>query len=129
MEQLFDASHLTRVLYESWMWDGKDIELDVGFRGLHTGSDLTQVLAALGFTAEGASLLAEAAAARAPEEGLRIMLDIPGRDAYLDVSGSGNDLTDFCSVYILLEDGWMIGMDFMQGQRLSTFVVLQDKGA
>ena len=128
VEQRFDVPYLTRVNYESWMWDGKEIVLDVGFRGLRTGDDLTDVLITLGFTSEGASLLAEVASSRPPEEGLRIVLNIPGRDAYLDVSGSGDDLTDFCSIHIFLDDGWIVGMNFMQGQRLSTFWALQDKG-
>lgn len=128
VKQRFDASCLTQVNYESWMWDGKEIVLDVGFRGLRTGADLTDVLMTLGFTSEGALLLAEAVGSRPPEEGLRIVLDIPDRDAYLDVAGSGSDLTDFCSIYIFLEDGWAIAMDFMQGQRLSTFWASQDKG-
>lgn len=118
VEQRFDSPCITRVEYESWMWDGAEIVLDVGFRGLHTGDSLVKALTALGFTDEGASLLAEAAASRTPDDALMIVLDIPKRDAYLVTAGN-------CAIQIYMENGWSIGMSFIQGQRMENFTVWQ----
>lgn len=121
VRQRFGSSYLTNVRYTGWLLFGKTVVLDVGFRGIHTGDSLVEVLTTLGFTLDGAEQLAKEAKTRAPVEGLEFVLDFAAKDIYLDAYGIGNDVSDYCSLRIELEEGWSIYMDFTQDQRLNDF--------
>ncbi len=116
VEQQLTAEHLTQVRYYAWP-DRGWLPLDVGFRGLHTGDALIDVLETLGFTPEGARRLSEDASAW--EEGLAMVLNLDFTTGDFSLGQTGGDIE---MVFLTLEGGGQVWLDFSD-QRLEGLTI------